>query len=637
MTHTGGRGLARRLRIALLGAALIALATSLTLTGTALADTRGASTTTVWVIGDTEIGYGETLSLMARVDDTSDSCNNVGGVLGGCDWPYGQVDFYAVKGATQLYLASGDLGAEPVIPQSTTDVIEFCCLEVGSYDYIRGYYVPSNFDPSSGTSDPVTVTRNGSTITLEASTTTPTLGAGVSFDIHLAGYSSDPNAIKPGGTVDVYEGSTNYGTAFVDSNGDATIMTTQLPLGHHELRARWGGDAHWTASTSASVGVTVGGGTTSTTLVTSTTSTTYGAPVTLTATVTAVDPPVGTPTGGVGFRRGLTAVGTATLDEGSPNTATLTTSELPVGSHIIFATYAGDGVYLASPSNTVTVNVAKAATTTTLSSSANPSAFGQPVTITATVDGPGTTTVPGTVQFKDGTQLLGSPQSLVLGQASLTIASLGGGSHAITAVYSGSDSYTGSTSSALTQTVTCTQTITGTVSSVTTTSGSSTCLSGAKVSGRLTVAAGSSLSIVNSTVTGSVTVAGATSNASALVAATGSSAALTICGSTLGGNLKVSGMGGFVLVGDRLEDACAGNTIKGTVTLSGNTGGLAIAENRVGGGVTVSRNIGAGLAGHEAPEVEANRIGGYLSCSGNSPAVTDDGRPNDVRGWAVFG
>jgi hypothetical protein len=96
-------------------------------------------------------------------------------------------------------------------------------------------------------------------------------------------------------------------------------------------------------------------------------------------------------------------------------------------------------------------------------------------------------------------------------------------------------------------------------------------------------------------------------------------------------------MGGFVLVGDRLEDACAGNTIKGTVTLSGNTGGLAIAENRVGGGVTVSRNIGAGLAGHEAPEVEANRIGGYLSCSGNSPAVTDDGRPNDVRGWAVFG
>ena len=55
------------------------------------------------------------------------------------------------------------------------------------------------------------------------------------------------------------------------------------------------------------------------------------------------------------------------------------------------------------------------------------------------------------------------------------------------------------------------------------------------------------------------------------------------------------------------------------------------------GGVTVANNSGAGPAGHTAPEIEANRIGGYLSAYGNSPAATDDGRPNIVRGWVVWG
>ena len=611
-------------------------ATTLTVgAGPVAADTLGASETVVFVVPN-DTAYGESIEIYAWVSDDSDSCHAGGVVLAGCDTPHGRVDFYAVSGSTQRFLFSSPLvsglGETLDFWINATDHVDYCCLPIGSYDSIRGYYVPDDFDPSSGDEGPVTVVKNGSTITLQGAPTTARYGEGVEFKIHVAGYSSDPNAIKPTGYVDVYEGATNYGTVPLDANGDATFMTTQLPLGQHDFRARWGGDEHWTASTSAPLHVTVGGATTATTLSASTTSTTYGAPVTLSGTVVAVDPPIGTPTGSVGFRDGNTFIGSGTLDEASPNVATFVTNELSVGSHMINATYTGDGVYVASPSNTVTINVAKAATTTTLTSSANPSDFGEAVTLTATVDGPGTTTVPGTVQFKDGTVNLGAPQSLIVGQASLTIPSLGGGSHSITAVYSGSDSYLPSTSAALVQTVACDQLVTGSVGSLTVAPGGSTCLSGAKVTGNVTVPDGSSLSIVNSTVSGSVTLTAPTTSGLQLLAS-GDTGSVTICGSTIGGSVRVTGYGGFVLVGDTLQAACAGNTIKGTVSIAGTTGGLVVADNRIGGGVTLANNTSGG----DGPLVSANRIGGFILATGNTPAVTDGGRPNTVRGWVVFG
>lgn len=620
---------------AALGAALMTATTLAVGAGPVFADTLGESETVVFVVPN-DSAYGESIEIYAWVADESDSCDVAGGVFAGCDTPHGRVDFYAVTGSTQRFLVSSPLvsglGETLAFWINATEHVDYCCLPVGSYDFIRGYYVPDDFDPSSGQEGPVTVVRNGSTITLQGSPTTARYGEGVEFKIHLAGYSSDPNAIKPTGFVDVYEGATNYGTVEVDANGDATLMTTQLPLGHHYLRARWGGDERWTASTSAPLHVVVGGATTATTLETSTTSTTYGAPVTLTAEVTAVDPPIGTPTGTVGFRDGSTFIGSGTLNEASPNVATLVTNELSVGSHSIQATYTGDGVYVASPSNTVTVNVTKAATTTTVTSSLNPSPFGEAVTFTATVDGPGTTTVPGTVQFKDGAVNLGAPQSLIVGQASLTIPSLGGGSHSITAVYSGSDSYLPSTSAPLVQTVACDQLVTGSVGSLTLAPGGSTCLSGAKVTGNLTVPDGSSLSIVNSTVSGSVTL-NAPASAGLQLPAAGDAGSVTICGSTIGGSVRVTGYGGFVLVGDTLDAACAGNAIKGTVSIIGTTGGLVVADNRIGGGVTVADNTSGG----DGPLVSANRIGGFILAYGNVPAVTDGGRPNIVRGWVVLG
>jgi ELWxxDGT repeat protein len=106
----------------------------------------------------------------------------------------------------------------------------------------------------------------------------------------------------------------------------------------------------------------------------------------------------------------------------------------------------------------VTLTVTKVATTTAVTSSADPSDFGQAVTITATVSAGsiGSDVPTGTVTFYDGSTALGTGTlSTTAGvtTATLTTSSLGTGSHSITAAYAGNTNFTGSTSAALTQTV----------------------------------------------------------------------------------------------------------------------------------------------------------------------------------------
>jgi hypothetical protein len=103
-------------------------------------------------------------------------------------------------------------------------------------------------------------------------------------------------------------------------------------------------------------------------------------------------------------------------------------------------------------SQVVNAPVAKAATATTLVSSANPAPHRQPVTFTVTVSRmdamAGTPT--GTVTIREGNRVLGTA-TLVNGQASIVVSTLSPGSHDLTAVYSSDDSYAGSSSAVLTQ------------------------------------------------------------------------------------------------------------------------------------------------------------------------------------------
>jgi len=94
-----------------------------------------------------------------------------------------------------------------------------------------------------------------------------------------------------------------------------------------------------------------------------------------------------------------------------------------------------------------------AGTTTTLSSSLNPSTYGQAVTFTAVVtSGLGAPPNGETVTFKKGTTVLGTG-TLSGGSASFTTSTLPVGTNYIKAVYGGDSNFAGSTSKAVAQVV----------------------------------------------------------------------------------------------------------------------------------------------------------------------------------------
>lgn len=105
------------------------------------------------------------------------------------------------------------------------------------------------------------------------------------------------------------------------------------------------------------------------------------------------------------------------------------------------------------------------ATTTTLTSSANPSVVGQQVTYTASVTpASGSTSASGAVTFKDASSTItctGGNQTLAAGSATCSVAYTTVGTHSITATYAGGGGFGGSTSSALSQSVGAAGTTTG--------------------------------------------------------------------------------------------------------------------------------------------------------------------------------
>ncbi|MEU9790873.1 Ig-like domain-containing protein [Streptomyces sparsogenes] len=178
-----------------------------------------------------------------------------------------------------------------------------------------------------------------------------------------------------------------------------------------------------------------------------------GQSVTVTATVIPVG--AGTPTGTVTFTVTGATPPSQTVNL-TGNTASATFTNLGAGVHTVTATYNGDANFTSSTGFN-SVIVIQGLTTTTVVSSPDPSQLGQTVNITATVApvGPAMGTPTGTVTFVitgvgGGTFVQPVTGS---GQATLSISTLGVGTHAITAIYSGDTSFLPSAGSD-TQTVT---------------------------------------------------------------------------------------------------------------------------------------------------------------------------------------
>jgi uncharacterized repeat protein (TIGR01451 family) len=175
----------------------------------------------------------------------------------------------------------------------------------------------------------------------------------------------------------------------------------------------------------------------------------YGQDVQFTISVKVNEPGSGTPTGKV----------TLDIDPGPPTSVeedlpegisvvTIVTNELPPGDHDITAEYGGDDNFEDSEADEITHTVNKADSETTLESSVNPSAFGQTVTFTATVEAAGLgfnapISPGGWVTFKDGgVAIAACPAPVLLASAATcTTAALSAGTHEITAEYTGDTSF----------------------------------------------------------------------------------------------------------------------------------------------------------------------------------------------------
>src|SRR5207302_1979745 len=127
---------------------------------------------------------------------------------------------------------------------------------------------------------------------------------------------------------------------------------------------------------------------------------------------------------------------------------------LTVGNHTIMVSYGADTNFNASTSAAITQTVTTDNTTTTATSPVNPSVFGQPVTLAASVtaNAPGAGTATGTVTFLDDAAALATA-SLSGGSATFATSALGVGNHAITVSYAGDANFNVSTSGAIAQTV----------------------------------------------------------------------------------------------------------------------------------------------------------------------------------------
>jgi Bacterial Ig-like domain (group 3) len=258
-----------------------------------------------------------------------------------------------------------------------------------------------------------------------------------------------PGSGVPTGKVTFSDQNGSLGAGTLSATGVATFSTSTLSIATHAITATYAGDANFSGIASAAFSESVTKAAAIVSVASSPLASVFSQLVTLTATVRAAPPGAGMPTGTVTFKQGTLVLGTGTLALSSATEiATVTTKALPVGSDTLTAVYSGDSVFRTGTGSDSTSpqQVHKAATTTSLLASANPSVFGQSITLTATikVTGPGSGTATGIVTFKDGNTVLGMGTLHLVGglnQATASTKALSVGSHALSAIYAGSSSF----------------------------------------------------------------------------------------------------------------------------------------------------------------------------------------------------
>ncbi|WP_086706615.1 beta strand repeat-containing protein [Streptomyces antimycoticus] len=231
-------------------------------------------------------------------------------------------------------------------------------------------------------------------------------------------------------------------------SGTASVTDSTLAVGSHLVTANFVNSTDATDNSSGTTIQQVNQSATTTTVTFVPPAPVCGQSVTLTASVAAVPPGSGTPTGTVTFivsADGPTVTGA--LD--ASGNVSVTVPGLSVGTHQVAAFYNGDTNFAPSNSPLTPLTISPASSSTALVITPASPVCGEAVTLCAqvTTTPPGTCTPTGTVTFTvaGGPTLTGTLDAS--GLACVTTSAIPAGPHAVTATYSGDTGVAGSSGS----------------------------------------------------------------------------------------------------------------------------------------------------------------------------------------------
>ncbi|MFB6583138.1 Ig-like domain repeat protein, partial [Streptomyces sp. NPDC056402] len=313
--------------------------------------------------------------------------------------------------------------------------VSFSGLDVGFHQAAAFYTGDADFN---GSNSPLTlhvVNPAPVSVTVSANPDPSVCGETVTLCATVAPVSSGVG--NPSGSVTFTGPGGLNETVALDAGGTACVTTTVLETG--TVTASYGGDECY-ASGTGTFDVTVNQASSTVSVTVDPNPSVCGQSVTVCATVTAVAPGSGTPTGTVTFTGPGGLNETVTLDAGG--TACLTTTVLETGT--VTATYNGDECFSAS-TGTAPVTVNQAASAVSVTVEPNPSVCGETVTVCATVTAvaPGSGTPTGTVTFTGPGGLNTTVTLDAGGTACVTTSSLTSGT--VTAAYNGDGCFSSST------------------------------------------------------------------------------------------------------------------------------------------------------------------------------------------------
>ena len=407
--------------------------------------------------------FGQSVTFTATVSVTSP----------GSSTPTGTVSF--LDGATLLNSTPANLSLFSGHYQATFSTATLSVDVLSGHAITAVYSADVNTLGSQSTVLTQVVYADQTATTVSTSGSPTVLGQPVTFTATVS--VTAPGSSTPTGTVNFLDGTTLLNStpatlSLVSGHEQATFSTATLAVNStsgHSINAVYSGDSDTLSSQSTPVTQLVDQDQTTTSVSTSLTPSVFGQSVTFTATVSVTAPGASTPTGTINFLDGATVLNStpATLSLVSGHyQATFSTSSLAVNStsgYSITADYSGDANTQSSQSTPLVQLVDQDQTTTTVTTSVSPAAFGQSVTFTATVSvtAPGSSTPTGTVNFLDGAVLLNATPatlSLVRGheQATYSLSTLDVNStsgYSITAIYSGDTNTQSSQSTAIVQLV----------------------------------------------------------------------------------------------------------------------------------------------------------------------------------------